>query len=48
MRMRKHVTTLIFGIFSKIMMAASHTRVESVTLSQQIGEVAAISASIFA
>ena len=30
------------------MIATSHTRAESVTLSQQIGEVAAISAGIFA
>ena len=48
MRMRKHVTTPIFGTFSKTMMATSHTRAESVTLSQWIGEVAAISAGIFA
>ena len=48
MHMRKHVTTPIFGIFSKILMATSHTRAEGVTPSQQIGEVAAISAGIFA
>ena len=45
--MHKHVTTPIFSISQEITMGTYYTRAENVTLSQQISDVAAISADIF-